>query len=66
MAPPGTTYGIHGFEGWSFTDRKEHWIPEASSGFIPPSSRTERIQALNLTEEESKTALQGREMTGLG
>ena len=53
MAPPGTTYGIHGFEGW---------IPEASSGFIPPSSRTERIQALNLTEEESKTALQGREM----
>eukprot|EP00435_Cladocopium_sp_Y103_P025985 s2307_g6.t1 len=52
-------------QGWSFTDSKENWIREASSGFIPPTSRTERIQALNLTEEESKTALEGVDLDAL-
>ena len=35
------------------------WQREDSSGFIAPTSRVKRMQALHLTEEESQAALEG-------
>lgn len=46
-------------EGWEYLAVADLWQREDSSGFIAPTSRVKRMQALHLTEEESQAALEG-------
>eukprot|EP00913_Durusdinium_trenchii_P030558 g28622.t1 len=50
-------------QGWSFSSHG-NWIPD-TSGFLVPSSRAKRMQALNLTEEEAQNALEGVDLEAL-
>ena len=46
-------------QGWEYLAVADLWRREDSSGFVAPTSRVKRMQALHLTEEESQAALEG-------
>ncbi|CAJ1380771.1 unnamed protein product [Effrenium voratum] len=64
LGPPGPEPALPPAEQWELSVHQHNFVREMC-GFKAPTSRVKRMQALNLTEEDSEKALEGLELEEL-